>query len=77
MVSAAEDMPAGTSLRFVRGDDNRAELDVSHLKKGDSLRQQLPGRVCSGVLRGKVKVEVLNKGQLAETLGPWNLYCGS
>lgn len=77
MVSAAEDMPSGTSLRFVRGDDSRAELDVSQLKKGDSLRQQLPGRVCSGVLRGKVKVEVLNKGQVAETLGPWTLYCGS
>ena len=77
MVSAAEDMPAGTSLRFVRGDDDRAELDVSQLKKGDSLRQRLPGPVCAGVLRGKVRVQVLAKGQVAETLGPWNLYCGS
>lgn len=77
MVSAAEDMPAGTSLRFVRGDDNRAELDVSQLKKGESLKQRLPGPVCAGVLRGKVRVQVLTKGQVADTLGPWNLYCGS
>ena len=77
MVSAAEDMPAGTSLRFVRGDDNRAELDVSQLKRGESLRQRLPSPVCAGVLRGKVRVQVLTKGQVAETLGPWNLYCGS
>jgi hypothetical protein len=33
--------------------------------------------VCSGVLRGKVEVQVLSKNQVAETLGPYALYCGS
>jgi hypothetical protein len=77
MVLAEEDIPAGTSLRFLRGDDNRAELDVSQLKKGDIMRERLPSRVCSGVMRGKVRVQVMNKGQVAETLGPWALYCAS
>ncbi|MCL6684517.1 hypothetical protein [Sphingomonas alba] len=77
LVRAEEDMPAGTSLRFLRGDDNRAELDLSQLKKGDTLKERLPSRVCSGVMRGKVRVQVMNKGQVAETLGPWALYCAS
>jgi len=77
LVSAAADLPPGTSLRFLRGGDERGELDVGPLKAGETMREKLPGRVCSGVLRGKVQVQVLNKGQVAETLGPWNLYCGS
>jgi hypothetical protein len=78
MVSAGEDVAAGTSLRFLRGGDNRAELDLGSLKKGDSLREKLPGRVCSGVLRGKVQLQVVTKtGQVADTMGPYALYCGS
>lgn len=77
LVSAAADLPPGTSLRFMRGDDDRGELVVGQLRAGETKREKLPGRVCSGVLRGKVRVQVLNNGQVAETLGPWNLYCGS
>jgi len=77
LIRADEDMASGTSLRFLRGGNARAELDVGALKKGDVLREKLPGRVCAGVLRGKVEVQVLSKNQVAETLGPWPLYCGS
>ena len=77
IIRADEDIAVGTSLRFLRGGDNRAELDLSKLRKGDLLREKLPGRVCSGVLRGKVLVQVLSKGQVAETLGPYALHCGS
>ena len=77
MIFADEDMRPGASLRFLRGGDNRAELDLSTLRKGESLREKLPARVCSGVLRGKVQVQVLSKNQVAETLGPYALYCGS
>ncbi len=77
LVSAGADLPPGTSLRFMRGGDDRGELEVGQLKAGETKREKLPGRVCSGVLRGKVHVQVLNKGQVAETLGPWALYCGS
>ena len=36
-----------------------------------------PGRVCAGVMRGKVQVQILRKDRVADTLGPYNLYCGS
>lgn len=77
LIRADEDLAAGTSLRFLRGGDARAELDLGVLKKGESLREKLPRRVCSGVLRGKVEVQILSKSQVAETLGPYHLYCGS
>jgi hypothetical protein len=77
LIRADEDLAPGASLRFLRGGDARAELDLGPLKKGESLREKLPGRVCSGVLRGKVEVQVLSKNQVAETLGPYALYCGS
>lgn len=77
MIRADEDLPAGTSVRFLRGGDARAEVDLGTLKKGALLREKLPGGVCSGVLRGKVQVQILSKGRVSETLGPYPLYCGS
>jgi hypothetical protein len=77
LVRADEDLAAGTSLRFLRGGDNRAEVDLGPLKKGETLREKLPGKVCSGVLRGKVEVQVVAGNQVAGTLGPYGLYCGS
>jgi hypothetical protein len=76
-IRADEDLSAGTSVRFLRGGETRAELDVGALKKGASIREKLPARLCSGVLRGKVEVQILTKGQVAQTLGPYALYCGS
>lgn len=77
LIRADEDLADGTSLRFLRGGDQRAELDLGTLRKGESLREKLPGRVCSGVMRGRVQVQVLSKNQVAETLGPFALHCGS
>ena len=77
LIRADEDLAGGISLRFVRGGDQRAELDLGPLRKGESLREKLPTRVCSGTLRGSVDVQVLNKSKVAETMGPYKLYCGS
>ena len=77
LIRADEDLPATASLRFLRGGETRADVQLGALKKGESLREKLPGRVCAGVLRGKVEVQILNKGQVAETRGPFALYCGS
>lgn len=76
LIRADEDV-AGASLRFLRGGDQRADLDLGPLRKGESLRERLPTRVCSGTLRGRVQVQILSKSQVAETLGPYALYCGS
>ena len=77
LIRADEDLASGISLRFLRGGEARAELDLGSLRKGESLREKLPGRVCSGVLRGRVEVQVVSKSRVAETMGPYNLYCGS
>lgn len=77
MIRADEDIAPQTSLRFLRGGDTRAEVELGALRKGATMREKLPGRVCSGVLRGKVQIQVLNAGKVAETLGPYALYCGS
>ena len=77
LVRADENLGAGTSLRFVRGGDQRAELQLGQLQKGGTIREKLPARVCSGVLRGKVEVQIVSKNQVADTLGPYALYCGS
>ena len=77
MIRADEDIAPRTSLRFLRGGDTRAELELGTLRKGESMREKLPGRICAGVLRGKVQIQVLNAGKVAETLGPYALYCGS
>jgi hypothetical protein len=77
VIRADEDLAAGTSVRFLRGGESRAELEVGALKKGASMREKLPGQLCSGVLRGKVEVQILTKGRVAQTLGPYALYCGS
>ncbi len=77
LIRADEDVASGTSLRFLRGGDQRAELDLGPLRKGETLRERLPTRVCSGTLRGRVEVQIINKSQVAETLGPYALYCGS
>ena len=55
----------------------RAELDLGTLRKGETMRERLPTKVCSGVLRGKVQIQVLNAGKVTDTLGPYALYCGS
>jgi hypothetical protein len=75
LVKANDDLPAGTSLRFVRGGDNRGELELGALKKGESLQEKLPAKLCAGVMRSKVQVQVMAKGQVAETLGPWYVSC--
>jgi len=77
LIRADQDLAGGTSVRILRGGDERAELDLGPLKRGQSLRERLPTRVCSGVLRGKVQLQILAKNQVAETLGPFALYCGS
>ena len=76
-IRADETLADGISLRFLRGGDARADLDLGALEAGASRRERLPSRVCAGVLRGKVQVQVLNKGRVADTLGPLPLYCGS
>ena len=78
-VVAGEDVPGGTSLRFLRRGDNRAEVDLVPLKRGQSQRFTLPARVCQGVTGSRVEVQVVravkSSSQVVDTRGPFDLRC--
>ena len=81
LVRADEQIPTGTSLRFVRRDDPRGQVALAALRSGQTARIPLPHRVCDGVVRSEVQIEVLRKPsssgaeQVVDTLGPYNLRC--
>ena len=78
-VKADEDLPKGTSLRFLRRGDNRAEVDLSPLRRGQSQRFALPAKVCQGVTGSRVEIQVIRAtvkaSQVVDTRGPFELTC--
>jgi hypothetical protein len=78
-VVADEDLPNGTSLRFVRRGDNRAVVELAALRRGQSQRFALPSRVCQGVSGSRVEIEVVRAAkaasQVVDTRGPFELRC--
>lgn len=80
-IRADEDLPAGTSLRFLRRGDARGEVELAPLRKGRSTRVPLPTSVCAGVVGSRVEIQVLRRGagaasaQVVDTLGPYELRC--
>jgi hypothetical protein len=81
-VRAAESVPAGTSLRFVRRGDFRAEVELAQLAAGKSIQFLLPRQVCAGVVESKVEIQVVRKakaqdsaGQVVDSMGPYLLRC--
>jgi len=75
IVHAGEDLPLGTSLRFVRDGDPKAEVDLAQLKKGRSMRLTVPTDVCQHAVGGKLELEVVRAGQDVGSEGPFNLEC--
>lgn len=74
-VRAAENLPAGVTLRFVRNGDPRASVDLAQLHRGKSLRLALPRDVCEGVGDGRLELQVLQNGAPVKTDGPYSLRC--
>lgn len=81
-VRADEDLPAGTSLRFVRSGQRRADIELAQLKRGASERFPLPQDVCRGVNGGKLEIRVVRPspavgpdGQEVGSDGPFVLRC--
>lgn len=80
-VSAGENLPAGTSVRFVRGDTS-ADVAVAGLARGRSMHFTLPGQVCAGVGGGTLEVQIVRASgspgvppQVVGSDGPFNLRC--
>jgi hypothetical protein len=74
-VAADENLPPAVSLHFIRNGDDRGEIDVAPMKRGASMRVELPRPVCSGVVGGKLKIELQRQGQVVDTQGPYDLRC--
>jgi hypothetical protein len=79
-VTAREDLPAGTGIRFVRGADARADVSLAQLKRGRSMRFTVPAAVCRGVSGGSLEVNITRAVSQADVQvvgreGPFNLRC--
>jgi hypothetical protein len=78
-VRADEDVAHGTSLRFLRRGDNRAEVELTQLRRGQTQRFALPARVCQGVAGSRVEIQVVRTSgagpQVVDTRGPYELRC--
>jgi hypothetical protein len=78
-VRADEDLPAGTSLRFLRRGDDRGEIDLPALRSGQSRRFSLPAKLCAGVAGSRVQIEVVRAtgkaSQVVDSRGPYELRC--
>ena len=81
-VRAGENLPAGTSLRFLRRGDIRAEVALAQMRNGQSRRIRLPSELCAGVTGSNIQIQVVRSvggpsspGQVVDTRGPYQLRC--
>ena len=75
IVRAGEDLPANTSLRFVRDGERQADVELAQLKKGKSMRLAFPSDVCRHVAGGRLELRIVRSGQEVGSDGPYNLNC--
>lgn len=81
-IRADGDLPAGTSLRFLRKGQLRSELALAPMRAGQTLGVSLPQRLCAGVVASRVEIHIVQRppgaagsAQIVETLGPFPLRC--
>jgi hypothetical protein len=74
-VHAGEDIPAGTSLSFVRDGDPKADVALAQMKKGRAVRLAVPADVCRHAVGGRFELKLLRSGQEVGSEGPFNLSC--
>lgn len=81
-IRADGDLPAGSSLRFLRKGQLRSELALAPMRAGQTLGVSLPQRLCAGVVASRVEIQIVQRApgaaglaQIVETLGPFPLRC--
>jgi hypothetical protein len=74
-VKAPQAVAAPLSLRFVRQGEDRAEVAIGSLRKGQSVRLEVPQEVCRGVVSSEVQIQVIGGGQVLDRQGPYLLHC--
>ena len=74
-VKARDALGGGTSLRFVRNGQARAQVALDEMRRGRSVTLTLPKAVCAGVVEAETKIEVVSSGQVVDSIGPYLLRC--
>jgi hypothetical protein len=74
-IRARDALAGGASLRFVRNGESRAEVPLQQMRKGQSIRMILPQQLCKGVSEAEAKIEIMNGGRYADSIGPFLLRC--
>ena len=74
-VKSGEALPGGLSLRFVRGGQTRAEVALSQMRKGQSVRLTIPRQLCSGVVESEAEIRIARGASVVDTVGPYLLRC--
>ena len=79
-VSADEDLASAVTLQFRRLDSNRmGEVRLAQMKRGDSIRMNVPVEICRGVVRAEFDVQVTGPGsdglRYSDVVGPFEKRC--
>jgi len=74
-VKAGEPIADAVSLHFLRDGEDRGEIALGTMRKGQSLRFDLPQSVCKGVVSAEVEMHVVRSGQTVDRQGPYLLRC--
>lgn len=79
-VLARDAVPAGTSLRFSRRGETRAEVKLAQLRSGQARQLKLPIEVCAGGGGGRLDIDIVRTPasgapQVVGSLGRYQLRC--
>lgn len=74
-VKSGDALPGGVALQFLRKGEQRAEVSLGSMRKGQTLRLDLPRPVCSGVVTSEVEISILRNGRSVGREGPYLLRC--
>jgi len=74
-VKSGEALASGVALQFLRQGEERAEIALGSMRKGQSLRFEIPRPVCSGVVTSEVEISILRNGRAVASQGPFLLRC--
>jgi hypothetical protein len=74
-VKAGEPIADSISLRFLRNGEDRGDVALGAMRKGQSLRFELPQSVCKGIVSAEIEMQVIRSNQTVDRQGPFLLRC--
>jgi len=75
IVKSGDALAGGAAIRFIRKGEERGEVALGAMRKGQSRRLKLPARVCSGVYTSEVNFDIVTSGRVVDSIGPFLLRC--